>query len=216
MSPYRKADHWATTLIMQMIPKHILGSIGNTFFKNVKTVMFLPDQSHALEILTNFLFRGMVINSWLGNPLTPFFIMYLKKYSNSVFPFLIVLITEIYLAPFFTDLSDILFDYGYFLWTYPLSVKNLLWAARFFIFNLHMTKESFLCVNRKFCSWSFLLFFFYTKKVYSSPGWVCPCVPSITTPFASPAEWRQGDHPSLLQWKESLCGLRPHWPAVLR
>lgn len=57
---FRKADHWAPTLIMQMIPKHILGNIGNTFFKNVKTVMFLPDQSHALEILTNFLFRGMV------------------------------------------------------------------------------------------------------------------------------------------------------------
>uniref|UniRef100_A0A0P4VVX5 Mediator of RNA polymerase II transcription subunit 25 n=1 Tax=Scylla olivacea TaxID=85551 RepID=A0A0P4VVX5_SCYOL len=57
--PEVKADHWATTLIMQMIPKHILGSIGNTFFRNVKTVMFLPDQSHALEILTNFLFRGM-------------------------------------------------------------------------------------------------------------------------------------------------------------
>ncbi|XP_042222827.1 mediator of RNA polymerase II transcription subunit 25-like [Homarus americanus] len=44
---------------MQMIPKHILGSIGNSFFKNVKTVMFLPDQSPALDILTNFLFRGM-------------------------------------------------------------------------------------------------------------------------------------------------------------
>ncbi|ROT73196.1 putative mediator of RNA polymerase II transcription subunit 25 isoform X2 [Penaeus vannamei] len=57
--PEVKTEGWSTKLIMQMIPKHILGSIGNTFFKNVKTVMFLPDQSPALEALTTFLFRGM-------------------------------------------------------------------------------------------------------------------------------------------------------------
>lgn len=62
----RKTEGWSTKLIMQMIPKHILGSIGNTFFKNVKTVMFLPDQSPALEALTTFLFRGMVSVGCVG------------------------------------------------------------------------------------------------------------------------------------------------------
>lgn len=62
----RKTEGWSSKLIMQMIPKHILGSIGNTYFKNVKTVMFLPDQSPALEALTNFLFRGMVSVASVG------------------------------------------------------------------------------------------------------------------------------------------------------
>ncbi|KAK7086682.1 Mediator of RNA polymerase II transcription subunit 25 [Halocaridina rubra] len=57
--PEVKAEGWSQRLTMQMIPKTILGSIGNTFFKNVNTVMFLPDQSHALDTLTAFLFKGM-------------------------------------------------------------------------------------------------------------------------------------------------------------
>ncbi|XP_064091346.1 mediator of RNA polymerase II transcription subunit 25-like isoform X3 [Macrobrachium nipponense] len=57
--PEVKAEGWPPTLIMQMIPKNILGSIGNMFFKNVKTVMFMPDQSPALDVLTAFLIKGM-------------------------------------------------------------------------------------------------------------------------------------------------------------
>lgn len=58
--PEVKTDGWPQNLVLQLIPKGILSNLGNSYFKNVHTVMFLPEQCPALTLLTNSLSRAMV------------------------------------------------------------------------------------------------------------------------------------------------------------
>lgn len=58
--PEVKADGWPSNLVLHLIPKSILSHLGNSYFKQVHTVMFLPEPCPALTILTNNLSRSMV------------------------------------------------------------------------------------------------------------------------------------------------------------
>ncbi|KAL1509767.1 hypothetical protein ABEB36_004453 [Hypothenemus hampei] len=56
--PDFKADGWPPKLIMQLMPRGILGSIGNAYLKNSKSVYFHPTQCESLEPLTRILTTG--------------------------------------------------------------------------------------------------------------------------------------------------------------
>lgn len=57
---YRKADSWPQKLIMQLMPKQLIGNIGGAYLKNSKSVLFHPSPCDALESLTKVMSTGFV------------------------------------------------------------------------------------------------------------------------------------------------------------
>jgi len=57
---FRKADTWPPKLIMQLMPKQLIGSIGGAYLKNSKSVIFHPTPCEALESLTKMMTAGFV------------------------------------------------------------------------------------------------------------------------------------------------------------
>ncbi|XP_018019885.1 mediator of RNA polymerase II transcription subunit 25 [Hyalella azteca] len=57
--PEVKAEGWPAKLVLHLIPKGILSPLGNSCFKQVHTVMFLPEPCPALTVLSNHLSRSM-------------------------------------------------------------------------------------------------------------------------------------------------------------
>ena len=55
-----KGDGWPTKLIMQLIPKGIVGSLGGGYFRDVKTVVFMLQSCDALQSLTRVMDNGFV------------------------------------------------------------------------------------------------------------------------------------------------------------
>ncbi|KAL0272772.1 UNVERIFIED_CONTAM: hypothetical protein PYX00_005619 [Menopon gallinae] len=58
-----KADSWPQKLIMQLMPKQLIGNIGGAYLKNSTSVLFHPQQCEALESLTKVMsnnFAGCV------------------------------------------------------------------------------------------------------------------------------------------------------------
>ncbi len=53
-----RSDNWPRRLIMQLIPKTLLQTIGGSFFKDSKSVLFHPEQSDALDVLTRVFGTG--------------------------------------------------------------------------------------------------------------------------------------------------------------
>lgn len=58
--PEVKGDDWPQKLIMQLIPKGIVGSLGGSYFREVKTVLFTLQSCDALTALTRVLETGYV------------------------------------------------------------------------------------------------------------------------------------------------------------
>ncbi|XP_060532010.1 mediator of RNA polymerase II transcription subunit 25 isoform X2 [Cylas formicarius] len=56
--PEIKADGWPQKLIMQLMPKQLIGTIGGSYLKNSKSVLFHPSPCEALDSLT----RVMISN----------------------------------------------------------------------------------------------------------------------------------------------------------
>lgn len=53
-----KADTWPPKLIMQLMPKQLIGNIGGSYLKNSKSVLFHPTPCEALESLTKMMSAG--------------------------------------------------------------------------------------------------------------------------------------------------------------
>lgn len=70
---YRKAETWPEKLIMQLMPKNLIGSIGGAHLKDSKSVVFQPTPCEALESLTKYMTSGYV-SFWIPIP-----------YPNSIF-----------------------------------------------------------------------------------------------------------------------------------
>ncbi|CAH1159965.1 unnamed protein product [Phaedon cochleariae] len=56
--PELKADGWPQKLIMQLMPKQLIGNIGGAYLKNSKSVLFHPQACDALESLTRVMSSG--------------------------------------------------------------------------------------------------------------------------------------------------------------
>ncbi|KAG5897917.1 hypothetical protein JTB14_014033 [Gonioctena quinquepunctata] len=56
--PELKADGWPQKLIMQLMPKQLIGQIGGAYLKNSKSVLFHPQPCDALESLTRVMSSG--------------------------------------------------------------------------------------------------------------------------------------------------------------
>ncbi|XP_071442630.1 mediator of RNA polymerase II transcription subunit 25 [Hetaerina americana] len=56
--PELKADAWPQKLIMQLMPKQLIGNIGGAYLKNSKSVLFHPQNCEALESLTKVMSSG--------------------------------------------------------------------------------------------------------------------------------------------------------------
>ncbi|XP_063704744.1 mediator of RNA polymerase II transcription subunit 25 [Culicoides brevitarsis] len=54
-----RADHWPPRLLMQLMPKTMVGSAGGQYLKESKTVVFHPTQCEALESLSRVMAAGM-------------------------------------------------------------------------------------------------------------------------------------------------------------
>lgn len=57
---FRKADTWPPKLIMQLMPKQLIGNIGGSYLKNSKSVLFHPTPCEALESLMKMMSTGFV------------------------------------------------------------------------------------------------------------------------------------------------------------
>lgn len=57
---FRRADGWPQKLLMQLMPKQLIGNIGGAYLKNSKSVLFHPQQCEALEALTKVMSSGFV------------------------------------------------------------------------------------------------------------------------------------------------------------
>ncbi|KAJ8943634.1 hypothetical protein NQ318_005635 [Aromia moschata] len=69
--PELKADGWPQKLIMQLMPKQLIGNIGGAYLKNSKSVLFHPQPCDALESLTRVMssgFAGCVHFTSIPNP----------------------------------------------------------------------------------------------------------------------------------------------------
>ncbi|KAH0811821.1 hypothetical protein GEV33_010975 [Tenebrio molitor] len=69
--PELKADGWPSKLIMQLMPKQLIGNIGGAYLKNSKSVLFHPQPCEALESLTKVMssgFAGCVHFTSIANP----------------------------------------------------------------------------------------------------------------------------------------------------
>ncbi|XP_051168877.1 mediator of RNA polymerase II transcription subunit 25-like isoform X2 [Leptopilina boulardi] len=53
-----KTDNWPPKLIMQLMPKMLLGTIGNSYLKNSRSVNFYPTPCEALESLIKVMSTG--------------------------------------------------------------------------------------------------------------------------------------------------------------
>ena len=56
--PEVKSDNWPSKLIMQLIPKTLVQKLGGHFFNHSRSVLFHPQKSELLDILTTFLGSG--------------------------------------------------------------------------------------------------------------------------------------------------------------
>ncbi|XP_016839011.1 mediator of RNA polymerase II transcription subunit 25 isoform X4 [Nasonia vitripennis] len=56
--PEVKAESWPTKLIMQLMPKMLIGNIGQAYLKNSKSVVFFPSPCEALESLIKVMSNG--------------------------------------------------------------------------------------------------------------------------------------------------------------
>ena len=56
----RKTDAWPPKLLMQLMPKMLLGTIGNAYLKNSRSVCFYPSACDALESLIKVMSSGFV------------------------------------------------------------------------------------------------------------------------------------------------------------
>nr|ATI09794.1 RNA polymerase II3 [Aphidius gifuensis] len=56
--PELKADSWPSKLIMQLMPKQLIGSVGSSHIKNSKSVLFHPTPCEALDSLTKVMSVG--------------------------------------------------------------------------------------------------------------------------------------------------------------
>ncbi|KAJ8964091.1 hypothetical protein NQ317_004944 [Molorchus minor] len=56
--PELKADGWPQKLMMQLMPKQLIGNIGGAYLNNSKSVLFHPQPSDALESLTRVMSSG--------------------------------------------------------------------------------------------------------------------------------------------------------------
>ena len=65
--PELKTEGWPQELVMTFVQKNLLATFGNPYFKNVSHVMFNPEPSPALEVLTNYLGRGMACCIYVNN-----------------------------------------------------------------------------------------------------------------------------------------------------
>ncbi|KAJ3657511.1 hypothetical protein Zmor_009307 [Zophobas morio] len=69
--PELKADGWPSKLIMQLMPKQLIGNIGGAHLKNSKSVLFHPQPCEALDSLTKVMssgFAGCVHFTSVANP----------------------------------------------------------------------------------------------------------------------------------------------------
>ncbi|KAK5643320.1 hypothetical protein RI129_007165 [Pyrocoelia pectoralis] len=69
--PELKTDGWPSKLIMQLMPKQLIGNIGGAYLKNSKSVLFHPQNCEALESLTKVMssgFAGCVHFTSVPNP----------------------------------------------------------------------------------------------------------------------------------------------------
>lgn len=57
---FRKADSWPQKLIMQLMPKQLIGNIGGAYLKNSTSVLFHPQPCEALDSLTKVMSSGFV------------------------------------------------------------------------------------------------------------------------------------------------------------
>ncbi len=53
-----KSENWPRRLIMQLIPKSLVQTIGSSYFKSSRSVLFHPEPSEALNALTKVLSNG--------------------------------------------------------------------------------------------------------------------------------------------------------------
>nr|XP_018900911.1 PREDICTED: mediator of RNA polymerase II transcription subunit 25 isoform X2 [Bemisia tabaci] len=56
--PELKADSWPQKLVMQLMPKQLIGNIGGSCLKNSKSVLFHPQPCEALDSLTKVMSGG--------------------------------------------------------------------------------------------------------------------------------------------------------------
>ena len=56
--PEVKPDNWPPKLIMQLIPKTLVQKLGGHFFNHSRSVLFHPQKSESLDILTKVLGTG--------------------------------------------------------------------------------------------------------------------------------------------------------------
>lgn len=56
----RSAETWPQKLLMQLMPKALIGSIGGSYLKNSKSVFFVPQNCEALENLVQVMSNGYV------------------------------------------------------------------------------------------------------------------------------------------------------------
>ena len=56
--PELKADTWPQKLLMQLMPKQLIGNIGGLYLKNSKSVLFHPAPCEALDSLTKVMSSG--------------------------------------------------------------------------------------------------------------------------------------------------------------
>merc|ERR1712142_844560 len=56
--PEVKPDNWPSKLIMQLIPKSLVQTIGGQYFRNSKSVLFHPNDCESLEALTKVMGTG--------------------------------------------------------------------------------------------------------------------------------------------------------------
>jgi mediator of RNA polymerase II transcription subunit 25 len=67
-----KPDNWPGKLIMQLIPKTLVQTIGGQYFRNSKSVLFHPTECESLDALTKVMMTGFAgcvhftgkANSW--------------------------------------------------------------------------------------------------------------------------------------------------------
>ncbi|KAH8382102.1 hypothetical protein KR009_001886 [Drosophila setifemur] len=56
--PEIKAENWPPKLLMQLMPKHLVGNIGGQFLKDSKMVVFRPTPGEALDSLAKMMTSG--------------------------------------------------------------------------------------------------------------------------------------------------------------
>ncbi|XP_055384563.1 mediator of RNA polymerase II transcription subunit 25 [Condylostylus longicornis] len=53
-----KADNWPPRLLMQLMPKHLVGNVGGEYLKDSKVVVFKPQSSESLDALSKIMNNG--------------------------------------------------------------------------------------------------------------------------------------------------------------